>query len=163
MPDNTPPGDFVTSHPSKLSPVTILHISIYWHSYRTPDLYHTLYALSGLSTAQHSVAQTNERKEELRKSWKPTGGVSFVMYSPWETYLTSRRILEPSEVEGMHKIAYVEQNSWAEEENVSVYVNGAGDRLVSTKINTPSWLLIPSSRSCEECDTPNIEHDDNTF
>ncbi|KAH8111560.1 terpenoid cyclases/Protein prenyltransferase [Phellopilus nigrolimitatus] len=77
------------------------------------DAYHTLYALSGLSTAQHHVAQSHELRDKFRREWNPQEE-------------------DEQGLDEMHKIAYAEARAWREEEGGSTYVGGAGDRLNAT-------------------------------
>ncbi|KAI5120991.1 hypothetical protein M0805_000452 [Coniferiporia weirii] len=75
------------------------------------DAYHTLYTLSGLSTAQHRVVLSHELRDKYIKEWRSHSA--------------------DVGIDEMHKVAYAEARAWKEEE-ASVYVNGAGDRLNAT-------------------------------
>ncbi|KAL5480559.1 RAM1 [Sanghuangporus weigelae] len=75
---------------------------------KVSDAYHTLYALSGLSTAQHYAAPSEEVRERLRKEWKQ---------------------IHDDPLDEWHRAAYVEARAWSEEEGASMYINGPGDRL----------------------------------
>ena len=110
--------------------LTVVDIPLIECNYRISDSYHTLYALSGLSSAQHIVSQSPELAKKLRADWKPLegqhAGPSAYFPENNEPYVTAN-----SELDDLRKTAFVEGRSWQEEEGGSLYVNGVGDRVVS--------------------------------
>lgn len=88
---------------------------------KSPDAYHTLYNLSGLSSAQHHVYRPAETKGKLESEWIPNsrsidlGGESTKKDKDEET----------------RKAAFLASLAWTEEEGASRYVGGRPNRVVS--------------------------------
>ncbi|EGN97652.1 hypothetical protein SERLA73DRAFT_92860 [Serpula lacrymans var. lacrymans S7.3] len=76
---------------------------------KSSDAYHTLYCLSGLSSAQHNVFPSPARRSQLRGSWSPV-----------------------SEFNEIRKEAFIEALSWTEEEGTSQIIGGQGNRVNAT-------------------------------
>jgi protein farnesyltransferase subunit beta len=77
---------------------------------KSADSYHTLYCLSGLSSAQHSIFSSSKRRSELLKAWKAS----------------------PGPLESLRKSAFVEALSWSEEEGTAKYVGGQVNQVNAT-------------------------------
>lgn len=60
-----------TNRPSKYTDGRIISQNVAECPHRSPDAYHTLYCLSGLSAAQHRVVPSAGRKRQLLDAWKP--------------------------------------------------------------------------------------------
>lgn len=96
---------------------------------RNADSYHTLYCLSGLSSAQHTILPSPARRTELSNAWKASPGV--LMCPDQHLFL---RLMTASEdpLGSLRKAAFVEALSWSEEEGTSKYVGGQANRMVSS-------------------------------
>lgn len=89
---------------------------------RPSDAYHTLYNLSGLSSAQHRVRRTAKQKEEIIRKWVPRPSK--------DTQVFDDHIVRFSEE--VLKNIFVASMSWEEDEPASRYVGGAANRLNAT-------------------------------
>ncbi|EIN06481.1 terpenoid cyclases/Protein prenyltransferase [Punctularia strigosozonata HHB-11173 SS5] len=77
------------------------------------DAYHTLSCLAGLSSAQHRMVVSQERREQLISAWTPSSGAS-------------------SLPDGIRKAVFLDALSWAEEEGGSKVVGGGVNRVNAT-------------------------------
>lgn len=68
------------------------------------------------------------------------------------------------DLEAMRKTIYVETCAWAEEDKLSVYVNSAGDRVVSAALRSllRGRFEIDEIMCVEECDAPSPQYDNDT-
>ncbi|KJA22447.1 hypothetical protein HYPSUDRAFT_139271 [Hypholoma sublateritium FD-334 SS-4] len=82
---------------------------------KNADAYHTLYCLSGLSSAQHHIYPSRVRKSQVLEAWEPSGWS--LLYVPNEN---------------ARKVAFAELLSWTEEEGGSHIVGGKANRLNAT-------------------------------
>jgi protein farnesyltransferase subunit beta len=80
---------------------------------KNPDSYHTLYCLSGLSSAQHHLYPSPTRRTQLQAAWKTQSD-------------------ELSDHDALRKSVFTELLSWTEEEGVSKIVGGETNRLNAT-------------------------------
>jgi protein farnesyltransferase subunit beta len=85
---------------------------------RPADAYHTLYNLSGLSSAQHHVYRPVDRRESVKEKWV-------------EKQRSVSLGAAGSEEKETRKSAFEGSMSWAEEEGASRYVGGKANRVVS--------------------------------
>lgn len=83
---------------------------------RSPDAYHTLYNLSGLSSAQHHVYRTSEVRDKLA--------------TEWVTIARSVDLAISNEDAEIRKAVYLSSIAWVEEEGASRYVGGRPNRVV---------------------------------
>ncbi|GBE85920.1 Protein farnesyltransferase subunit beta [Sparassis crispa] len=94
---------------------------------KSADSYHTLYCLSGLSAAQHTVLPDDARRAELLASW------SDETINEREGFgFTPASDAARSQWDAMRKEAFVSALSWVEEEGTSKYVGGAVNRVNAT-------------------------------
>jgi len=77
---------------------------------RPADAYHTLYNLSGLSSAQHRVHRTGTTRDTVRSAWIPKVG----------------------EEEPRRRDVFVSSMAWVEDEPAARYVGGKGNRVNAT-------------------------------
>jgi protein farnesyltransferase subunit beta len=89
---------------------------------RPADAYHTLYNLSGLSSAQHHVRRSAERNQELSQKW---------VAPPAQPVVASEPKASDSNRMELRRKAFVASMAWAEEEDASCYVGGKANRVVS--------------------------------
>ncbi|KDR71537.1 hypothetical protein GALMADRAFT_74965 [Galerina marginata CBS 339.88] len=82
---------------------------------KNADAYHTLYCLSGLSSAQHHVFSSSAIKHQLLDAWEPSG-------SPYFN--------KPND--DLRKATFSDLLSWVEEEGSSHIVGGQANRLNAT-------------------------------
>jgi len=87
------------------------------------DAYHTLYNLSGLSSAQHHVYRSSEQAEKLGSLWVP---------SPPFVPAGKERAESDVERNERRRRIWVDANSWAEDEVASRYVGGKDNRVNAT-------------------------------
>lgn len=81
---------------------------------RPADAYHTLYNLSGLSSAQHHMVRTSQAREKLLDKWVDAD----------ENEKTEE------EKEAVRKRIFIESVCWAEDESAERYVGGKENRVV---------------------------------
>ena len=115
--------------------LSVVELNANSYCHRVPDSYHTLYTLSGLSSAQHNVVQLPETAEKLRKAWVPIKGASSNL-PDWSVVINRNDFPDDKDADERSKIAFVEARSWVEEEGSSKYLNGGTDRVVSRIVNT---------------------------
>ncbi|KAG6879072.1 hypothetical protein C0992_005352 [Termitomyces sp. T32_za158] len=86
---------------------------------KNPDAYHTLYCLSGLSSAQHRVSSSDARREQIRSSWDATrsNASDFKISESVLPDRTRRKIFEDA-------------LAWEQEEGGSIIVGGAENRVM---------------------------------
>ncbi|KAF9488111.1 terpenoid cyclases/Protein prenyltransferase [Pleurotus eryngii] len=80
---------------------------------KNADAYHTMYCLSGLSSAQHRMFPSVERREQIREAWKAI--------SPQDTL--------PSKI---RKETFLNSLSWTEDESASKILGGEANRVNAT-------------------------------
>ncbi|KDQ25112.1 hypothetical protein PLEOSDRAFT_1094526 [Pleurotus ostreatus PC15] len=80
---------------------------------KNADAYHTMYCLSGLSSAQHRMFPSVERREQLQEAWKAS--------SPDDTPLGKIR-----------KETFLNSLSWTEDESASKILGGEANRVNAT-------------------------------
>ncbi|KAF8308544.1 terpenoid cyclases/Protein prenyltransferase [Clavulina sp. PMI_390] len=85
------------------------------------DGYHTLYNLSGLSSAQHHVHRPASRQQELEQKWVAPPSQGLEVESSKE-----------GEGEELRKKAFVASMAWAEDEGASKIVGGKPNRVNAT-------------------------------
>jgi protein farnesyltransferase subunit beta len=96
---------------------------------RAADAYHTLYCLSGLSSAQHHVFPSPARRTEIQSAWKSNEGTLNVPYYCRQHMPdTSADTL----LDSLRKSAFSEALSWIEEEGTSKILGGPDNRVVSS-------------------------------
>ncbi|KII84972.1 hypothetical protein PLICRDRAFT_45829 [Plicaturopsis crispa FD-325 SS-3] len=78
---------------------------------KSADAYHTLYCLAGLSSAQHHVFPSPERRSTVEKAW----------VSP-----------DDDALDALRKNSFTAALSWIEEEGASKFVGGPGNRVNAT-------------------------------
>jgi protein farnesyltransferase subunit beta len=78
---------------------------------KSPDAYHTLYSLAGLSATQHRVYCSPLRRKALKKNWKSS---------------------DDPKLDSIRKEAFVSSLCWTEEEGASKYVGGSANRVNAT-------------------------------
>ncbi|KAG6916628.1 hypothetical protein DXG01_006124 [Tephrocybe rancida] len=88
---------------------------------KNADAYHTLYCLSGLSTAQHRVSPDSARREQIRSSWDGT-----------QSHTPDLKISESRLPEGIRQNIFEDALAWTEEEGGSIVVGGAENRVNAT-------------------------------
>lgn len=86
------------------------------------DAYHTLYNLSGLSSAQHHVHRPADGSQELNQKW--------VAPPAQPVAISDLKIGDSVRMEFRRK-AFVASMTWIEEEGTSRYVGGKANRVVS--------------------------------
>lgn len=84
------------------------------------DGYHTLYNLSGLSSAQHHVYRTTERRQELAQKWVPP---------IHDLTVTDTGVSDETRIE-FRRNAFIASMAWTEEEGASRIVGGKPNRVV---------------------------------
>lgn len=93
-----------------------------------------------MSTAQHTVVQSGELKEKIGKEWRRPEG----KFVDDLTRLLSDLYKGEHILEDLQKTTFTEARAWKEDEGATLYVNGAGDRLVRPKhknLLACSWCL----------------------
>ena len=103
---------------------------------RNADSYHTLYCLSGLSSAQHHLYPSATRRAQFRDAWEAQPG-KLEASSSVTIDLISLQTID----DGLQKAVFTELLSWAEEEGASIIVGGEANRLVYNY----SFLFLISS------------------
>lgn len=111
------------------------------------DIYHTFYALSGLSTAQHRVYQSPKKLDKLLQQWKDSPGFVSPVIGEASTSETAEEKMQ------RRKLIWARSRAWKEDESASKYVGGSKNRLVRLvtilRIHTLT-VTIP------ECDSPSF-------
>ncbi|KAG6841519.1 hypothetical protein C0991_010133 [Blastosporella zonata] len=83
------------------------------------DAYHTLYCLSGLSTAQHRVSPDSARREKIRKAWDGAN-----------SYAPDAKISNSTLPDEIRQKVFEDALAWTEEEGGSMIVGGKENRVV---------------------------------
>lgn len=86
---------------------------------RPADAYHTLYNLSGLSSAQHHMVRTTQARQDLAAKW--------VTVETDEDNDDNAR-------EALRRKIFIESVAWAEDESAERYVGGKENRVVSVTL-----------------------------
>jgi protein farnesyltransferase subunit beta len=90
------------------------------------DVYHSFYALAGLSTAQHRVYQSQKKLDKLFGEWKDSPGLV-----PSTAEGKENKYSETEEERNLRrKTTWARSRSWKEDENVKKYVGGSKNGLV---------------------------------
>jgi protein farnesyltransferase subunit beta len=100
------------------------------------DAYHTLYNLSGLSSAQHHVHRPVERRQELNQKWMAPPAQPVVVSDP--------KTSDSVRLELRRKV-FVANLAWTEEEGALRYVGGKANRVVSVLV--PKDSMHPSANA----------------
>lgn len=118
---------------------------------RPSDAYHTLYNLSGLSSAQHRVRQTPKQKENVARKWVslPASSNSQVFGDHVEKF--SEEVL---------KNVFVASMSWEEDEPASRYVGGIANRLVGFNFFFKVCSIDTDGHDDLECNSSYFRFDD---
>lgn len=91
------------------------------------DVYHSFYALAGLSTAQHRVYQSQKKLDKRLGEWKDSP--AFVPSSTGEG--KENKYKETDEQCNLRrKTIWARSGAWKEDEDVKQYVGGSKNRLV---------------------------------
>ncbi|CAK5263324.1 unnamed protein product [Mycena citricolor] len=80
-----------------------------------PDAYHTLYCLAGLSAAQHKVAPSSARRDEITQAWK-AGAADLVT----------------PEMDSLRKRVFSDSLQYTEEEGTETILGGSVNRVNAT-------------------------------
>lgn len=97
------------------------------------DGYHTLYNLSGLSSAQHHVYRPTERRQELAQKW--------VAPPVHDLTVVDTAVSDDTRTEFRQKV-FIASMAWTEEEGASRIVGGKPNRVVSATIFISSLCFL---------------------
>lgn len=94
---------------------------------KSADAYHTLYCLSGLSSAQHRVAPDESRKVQLSGSWRVDGA------KEKDVNQVDRDSDSDVRLYSFKKDIFSSALCWLEDEGADIYVGGSGNRVNATQ------------------------------